>query len=290
MIRTNDTIIQKGQLGNWGQNTAVNLGHGGQLGWAPRIKAILNSQPYVRQNLICILLRVPTGFLSMRNPQLWISALRSLFEERMEQWQGFNSTINVDFAESAIDGGGNFFEVPSDAKITRTSPSSSVDEVYGKAISKLMKAWIEYLIMHPQSKYPMINTIEGVSITDMLADRYSATALFFEPSPDFRTVQDAWLVTNMMPKSSGEISGERSITNGSDKQTLNYEWTGITQSTSGVIVLAQQILNNINITGANPTHAAAMLDGISADVEAWGKEGYAQGARNVASEAINPNP
>jgi hypothetical protein len=67
--------------------------------------------------------------------------------------------------------------------------------------------------------------------------------------------------------------------------TLDIEFPGISQVGLGVNKFAQEILDNINITNADPFMRPGFADGISPDVGA-AANGYAAGAQKVGSDAV----
>jgi len=109
--------------------------------------------------------------------------------------------------------------------------------------------------------------------------------LFIEPDVTHQKVVKSWLVTNMWPQGTGEIEGRRDLTAAGEPTTLNITFTGISQFGAGVDVFAQQILDSINITGANPSMRPAFVQSIAADVLA-ANVGYKVGVDTLANSAI----
>jgi hypothetical protein len=140
----------------------------------------------------------------------------------------------------------------------------------------------------PETKYANIATITGRGPTDMLLDRYSATMLFIEPDPTHRYVLDAWVTTNMFPKGTGQISAKRDLTSPGEIRTLDIDFTGVSQYGAGVRRFAQEILTNIDITGANPFLRNSFIQRISADVLAAGDGigSYDLGIKNTATDSV----
>jgi hypothetical protein len=88
----------------------------------------------------------------------------------------------------------------------------------------------------------------------------------------------------MMPKGTGEIIGKRDMTVASEITTLSIEFTGISQFNMGTNILAQKILDSINLTNANPYLRPAFIGGISKTVEA-ATRGYREGIATMAETA-----
>lgn len=120
----------------------------------------------------------------------------------------------------------------------------------------------------------------------MLADQYAATMIFIEPDPTHQKVVNAFLSTNMYPKATGDILGGREIGSAMQLNQISIEWSAITQTGLGVNAFAQRLLNNINITNANPFLRPAFIQGIAPDVEAQANTGYKAQAEQLGRTAI----
>jgi hypothetical protein len=166
-----------------------------------------------------------------------------------------------------------------------STPKFTFIEKYGRPIQTLLDYWIRYGLMDPETKFALLGTLGDASPKDLLADWYSATCLFIVPDPLHRTVDKAWLTTNMFPTSTGQITGKRDLKSGQEMLTLDIEFPGISQVGLGVNKFAQEILDNINITNADPFMRPGFADGISPDVAA-AANGYAAGAQKVGSDAV----
>jgi hypothetical protein len=67
---------------------------------------------------------------------------------------------------------------------------------------------------------------------------------------------------------------------------FTVEFAAISQYGLGVNVLAQQLLDKININNANQNLRSAFVTGESADVAAVSNMGYKSSAERVASQAV----
>lgn len=285
MSRLTDTILQNSTAYISGKQSAVvDLRNGGQLGYSPVYAEWVNNAKYIRKNMIAILMEPPTGFEYLDPSGTMTSTLKALVELHAMSIEGLNSKLTVDFAESPFGAGGQFQEDPTDVKEERANISFKFEEKYGMPIFNFFKYWITGLIMDPNTKVPTIATLQNRP-PDMLPDRYSATMLFIEPDPIHNKVVKACLVTNMIPKDTGDAVMRRELTAAGEQTTYDIPFTGIPQWSIGVDALAQRILDSLSITGANPQRRAAFLDGISADVAA-GAKGYQSEAATLAAQQV----
>lgn len=250
------------------QEALLDLTYGGQFGYAPELSEWVSSQAYVRHNVFAYLLEAPRFFQFMPQPQKWVSALKALVELHPQSIDGLNSKLDVEFSQHAIGGAGEQMDEPVNVKRAQSNLTFSYGcDKYGMPITTFFYNWITYGIMDPETKYALAGTLDPATFgtgveeaTDWLADYYTMTCIFIEPDPQHKRVIKAWLVTNMMPKGTPDINGKRDLTGSMEMPDVSIEFTGITQYSLGVNVLAQGILDSINLKQANPYLRAAFIE------------------------------
>lgn len=263
----------------------VDVRYGGQNGYAPVLTEWVNNQAYVAKQMICLLIEAPRGFAYLPDPDFWVGALKALFERQPKTISGMQMGLKVDVVENAVSGGGEMQQDMIDVKRDRTVPSFTWIEKYGRPIQTYLFEWITNLLADPDTKIPNICTIPGVKPTDLLADLYSCTCLFFEPDPTHSTILKAWLTTNMYPMATGDITAKRELSSAMESGEITVEFSGLSQSGLGVRLFAQALMNSINITNANPNLAPAFVGEIDANVLA-ANTGYAANAEALGSGAV----
>lgn len=285
-MRVAEALMQDNQAWAAGrQNAMMDLRYGGQMGFSPDLTQWVSNQPYVRRNLICLLLEAPTGFQQMDDPQKWVSTLRSLVELHPLSITGFQAGLVVDQQDTApVGGGGEMHQDFLNVTQQRSTPVFRWNEKYGQPISAFLGMWIKMLMMDPHSKVAGIGTLAAAP-ADMLADRYSATMIFIEPDPTHTKVVKAFLCTNMWPHSNGDINGQRDITASMESPPLDITFSAITQFGAGPDALAQNLLDSINLLNANPSNRPAFVQSINSDVSAT-NVGYESGVEELGNTAI----
>ena len=284
MARVTDALLN-GRAQNFGGNPMLNLQLGGQFGYGQELREWVSNQNHVRRNSICLLLESPRFFRYMNNPEVWTGTLKSLVELHARSFEGLNKGLTVETGETPVGGAGEMQEEYTDVKRARSQVTFTFDEKYGLPVAKFFEAWITYGLMDPSSKFANIGTMAGARPTDMLADQYSATMIFIEPDPTHQRVIQAWLGTNMWPKGTGEITAKRDLASAGELVSRNIEFTGIYQTGLGVDVLAQTLLDQINIINANPGMQQAFIDGIAPDVAAQ-NFGYENRAETLGANSV----
>jgi len=277
MSRQTDTMLPAGVA--YARNSTQrmsNVVHGGVYGWAANPNVWENKTGYVRRHITPVVLRGPSGFRFLDNPEYWYAAMRAIFETMPLTIEGLNSTLTVSAAETPYGGAGEQFQDPTNVTRERTQPQFQIPDLYGAPVNAFLEGWITQLIMDPETKTAMVNTLGRSIPDDMMADIYSMDMLFFEADPQQAKVVRAWIVYNMYPMSGGEVIGRRDITTDMDQVRYNIQMAGFAQTGAGVKVFAQSVLDSMRIAGANPLHRKTYLDGLDADITrartGWGNQ------------------
>lgn len=238
------------------QNKMLDLRFGGQMGYTPQLNQYISNQPYISRNLIAILVAAPLGFKDLPNEEYAVETLRSLIELHALKITGLDKTLTVAVDDTApVGGGGEFHQDFTNVTRERSNPSFNFNEKAGMPITSFLTWWVTNLMMDPDTKVANVSTLPNLSQRPdmLLADYYSATVAFFEPDPTHTKVIKSWLCTNMFPTGRiGTVEGQRDLTAAGQNLTFDQTFSALTQSGFGVDQYCQQLLDNINITGANP--------------------------------------
>lgn len=285
MARATDAILGDKGYGVGAQAPMLNLLHGGQFGSMTNIGEYISNTPYVSCNLIAKLIEAPRGFRNLEDPARWNEALKTLIELHPRTIEGLKMGIEWDYSETAFGGAGEMQQTPRNATRPRSEPVFTYDEKYGLPIWRFFNTWGRMLVMDPESKYPGVVSLGSDKPSDLLPDYRAATVLFFEPDPTHTFIQKAWLITNMMPKSDGDLDGKRDMTAEGETKEVQITFTGIQQVGLGVDQMAQKILDSMNLTGLNPNLKPAFINAITADVKA-GASGFSETLASASKAAV----
>lgn len=260
----------------------------GQNGYQTDFRGYVSNANYVRRNIVAVLIEAPRGFQLLPDSKEWVNTLKSLVEVHAQSIEGLNSTLNVDWAETAVGGAGEMQEDLQNVTRNRSTPTFTWVEKRGMPILSFLNGWVTNLLMDPITKVPGVMSRVGEKPGDLLPDFTGATILFFEPDPTHTRIAKAWLCTNMHPKGSiGELVGSRDLTSGGDTLTYSIEFTALTQVGYAVNLLAQTYLDNLNLTGVNPNNTPAFVSRIEQDVLNGG-DGYSNQINRAATESPEP--
>lgn len=288
MARLTEALLKGKAFSKNQQQEMLDLSYGGQMGFSPDLREWVSNQAYVRRHVFCLLLEAPAAFnyIKTENPDIWVRCLRALVELHPKSIEGLNAGLTVETANTPVGGGGEIQEEFIDVKQAPSQPVFGyASDKYGMPIQTFIRNWITYAMMDPNSKVANVGTLTDFP-KDMLADQYSATMIFIEADPTHRKVLKAWLCTNMFPKGTGDIKGSRDISNSMQMEELSIEFSALTQYGLGVNAFAQKLLDDINITNANPYLRPSFIDAIHADVKTHSKTGYKAGAEDLGATAL----
>jgi hypothetical protein len=274
-------------FGQYATAPMVDVTQGAQNGYSTDFTAYVSNSSYTKRNLIALLIEAPRGFQDLNTPDDWVATLKALVELHPKSISGLNSELTVDFVETAVGGAGEMQEDISNVTRQRSTPEFVWTEKYGKPIWAFLDSWIRNLLMDPISKVAAVVASGTARPTDLLPDYTGMTCIFIEPDPTHTQVIEAWLCTNMMPKTTGENVGRRDLTQAASEAEYSVPFTALTQVGYGVKQFAQQLLNQLNLTGANPNLRQAFVQGIDADVDAIA-DGYFAQVATTAQQDVGP--
>jgi len=262
---------------------------GGQNGFSQNLGEWLNNSAYVRKPVFGLLLTAPEGVTYMSDPDWWISTLKNLVELRPKSISGLNSKITNEFLETQLGWGGEQQYDFSGNKREQSSVSMTWDDIYGGSIGNFWEQFTLWFMADPLTGIAGISTLEGTRPTDMLPDMYSFTMLYIEPDRTMQSVVRSWLISNMAPKDTGDHEGKRDMGSQDEKVEHSIEFTGFQQVGLGPNLLAQAIMDEMNISNANGFMAPAYLQGVSADVAA-ANGGYITKMEELGASAMTSRP
>lgn len=257
--------------------------YGAQDGYIPRFGTIdpntnqlaeewVSAQPYIKQNVIPVLLRAPKFFKYMPNPDIWIAGYKAIMEEHCKAITGISSGITVEVDETEIGGSNEVFEMPTGAKREQTRINTTIVDTAGRSIQRLLEDIIRYGMVDPDVKKPLVSLymdvrreLQGVYTNDM----FGSAMLYIEPDVTQQVVTNAWLCVNVWPKSGGEVTGRRDLRQAGEKNEMSIDWASITMNNYAVIAFAQKTLNQMSYLSVNPEYGMVVpMDSIDPDVSA----------------------
>lgn len=256
LTRIQEAILGKDILPGSVDET-IDLTYGGQFGFSPRLGIIgedgqnasewISNQPYVKNNVIPVLLQAPLMFDIMDNTGKLVSILKSLIELRSKTIDGLTRTMTVEVNETPLGGGGQQQQDATNVTIANGNVTHTYSEVQGMAVNRFFTMMIEYGLMDPYTKHSKIGNVFESKNVLWTPDFYTFTTLYIVPNITADRVVDAYLRTNMFPLSAGDVTDKRDLNSSKEVPEYSIEFTGFNMMNANVIKLAQSILDKMSL-------------------------------------------
>ena len=262
------TLIDKTTAGD-GVRT-LNLAEGGQQGAMTSPHQWQSNANYVRQQLIAVLVAAPIAMRWVPDQKAQIAALKSLIEVMPKRIEGLNSTVTWEFAETPVGNAGEMFESVINATRERSIPAFAWDDKHGQAVAKFWNTYGHLFMMDPDLSKPGIVASQpyiDAGSPPLLPEHMTFTTLFIEPDETMTNPINAWLCTNMMPKTSGEIIGRREMAAANEVPEVSIEMTALTLTGKAVLRQAKAYLDSLQLTDLRPTELKSFTDGIDTNAQ-----------------------
>lgn len=284
MKRTVNTIDSRYTTSNGFVNGAMlpvaRLDLGTQDGLTTDYRIINATTPYVKQNVLCFLLEAPLFFTYLKNGDQMIATLKCLMEGS-QKIDGLDGTIKAEYVEVQA-GAVEVQEAFSRTTRERSVPQHTWTERYGMAITRFLQTWVTMGMGDPLTGVPGVVTLKSnealtaygqahIAYT-LMPEMIAATCLYIEPDPTHKYPVKAFLITNMMPKETGEWTAASDRTAAPDKLEIQVTFTGMQEINAGVDNLALHVLHAINQTGTFSYDRRAFIGDTH---EPWTQEGGA---------------
>jgi hypothetical protein len=265
LVSHTDSIVSYGKT-----HQQVNLAKFGQFGWAtaPENWAV-NTHDVSRQMEVQVL-QTPGAFKAVPGGEKLIASWVALFETHCKTIEGFELGYDYEYEETAFGGTGQMYHDLTNIKRKQVNPKTTYVDYYGRPIFHFLNTYMQLVGMNAETKYPDLVTLldEASRPTDYLNDQRAGIVLFWEPTPDHRRVENAVLVVNMMPKTTGSINMRRDMTANGELTNIDVDWTGTAIFGSGIQSLAQTIMTSRSMLNSSPSLRPAHLRGIGSDIMA----------------------
>lgn len=255
---------------------------GGQMGYGPDYTQMINNAAYMMRDTICVLLAEPTGFAMLPNGDKLTSTLKAMLELHARSFDGLEQGFEVDTIQTPFGRSGLQMEHFTKVRITESSLTFRIPEKAGRPFSRFLRYYMNELMSNPLTGVANIVT-RGTIPADQLPDFYTFSCAFIEPDAFHKRVQKAWIVGNMFPKATGPIQGRRTEEGTMEEVVYDIPFSGLVNIGDQVDEFCQGLLDQMNLTNADPLRATPLETAISANVAA--ASGYASKIAELATQA-----
>ena len=268
-IRNGQTLIGEDAMLTNGKGYAmgstrqmIDLTAAGQNGLSLDLRTMAANAAYVSRQTWCLLLEAPRAFGFLPNPEMWVTSLKVLVETACETFDGLNKSIKVEWAQTNL---GATEQQEEMARVTRERSEVTMKwtERKGMPINCFFEGWITLCLGTPETQIPGLVQFDTFAKNPMAIsytpDFNGATMLFFETDEYFRTINKAWLITDMKPDNAGDVTGRKDLTASGEKLEISVKFTGVQQVGEGVDYFAQKVLNSAGRFGLNAASRKAFI-------------------------------
>lgn len=173
--------------------------------------------------------------------------LANFISSHTEVIEGINDTLSVEFDDSTkIGRTGESIHTVTNTTLTPTEVNMTVTEKLGLPIKDLLTFWIRYGLMDPYSGNALARLLPSYQPGAWTSDKQSMAIMVFEVDATGSTVKNAQIISNMMPRSSGEFTMKKDISAGKEVRRYSLGFTGFGIRGLEVIQSAQAYLDQIN--------------------------------------------
>ncbi len=174
------------------------------------------------------------------------SKLANFISAHSETIEGVNDTFNWEYDDSSKVGRtGESIHVVTNATLTPTEVTISATEKLGLPIRDLLTFIGRYGIMDPYTGSNLAHLLPNYVAGAWTLDKQSFSILVYELDPTGTIVKNAQIVSNMMPRTSGEFTMKKDINAGKEVRKYSIGFTGFGIRGLEVIQVAQTYVNEI---------------------------------------------
>lgn len=259
---------------------------GGQYGWAANTFEYVSSQPHVQQQAWCIILSTPALFSRLPGGQQLHSLCKSFFENRTRRFEGLSDRTEINFGEMKWTG--HTMSMPVGATRSLGTITHTAYDVEGESFTKMFKTWSQWCLMDPETGYPKAVTLRDPG--DLMLDEISASAIYFEPSRNFRDVTHAQLVVGIMPRSTVPIEMRRDKDEDGQIREISMEFTGLIESdTWAAKQIARRMMSQMQLYNSDGREAPPGFMDRTATVKSLTESGTIERSITEARKVAQPN-
>lgn len=258
-----DRLLESGVGYNTGNAPTLNLKYGGQFGYAPSLDTVETLTPFVDRDVTIIVYKWPEAFKLaglQGQRQTLIDSVTELFETHPYSVTGFNAGTTLETAELQSGFEGQVLKPVVKSTKAVSDVTFNYRELELEPFSRFCKWWMDYLIQSANGR-ALISTIEDIGELPLEwnAAQYSVSYVAFQTDAHFSTVTRAWDAKGVHPLSDGEITASRTPTEAKSIRELSIPMTGYITEGPAAEAIAQQLLDQLNVTNANPFTAGTRL-------------------------------
>lgn len=249
LLPTSDPFVQAMDMGD---RPVINPIQGGQYGWSGNVFEYVSTQPHVSQQAWCIVLSTPAGFSRLPAGDQLHSLCKSFLENRTRIFEGLSDQTVINFADMRWTG--HRMAIAVGAQRTLGAVTHTGYDVEGEPFTKMFKVWQEWLVMDAEVLNAKMVILDDPG--DMMLDETGYSAIYFEPTRNFRDIAHAAILVGGQPTQNVKIDLKRNKDEDNVIRDIAMEFTGVIEfDTYAVIDIARQMLKLMPLHNPSATTA-----------------------------------
>jgi hypothetical protein len=249
LLPQSDPFVQAMDIGN---RPVINPVRGGQYGWAGNVFDYVSTQPHVSQQAWCIVLSTPAGFSRLPAGDQLHSLCKSFLENRTRIFEGLSDQTVINFADMRWTG--HRMAIAVGAQRTLGAVTHTGYDVEGEPFTKMFKVWQQWLVMDAEILNAKMVILDDPG--DMMLDETGYSAIYFEPTRNFRDIAHAAILVGGQPTQNVKIDLKRNKDEDNVIRDIAMEFTGVIEfDTYAVIEIARQMLKLMPLHNPDATTA-----------------------------------
>lgn len=251
-------------------NATINdITKGGQLGIGPRLANIDAATPLVFSPLVPIVTHIPTMFNAVPKMK---EILKALVERHTKTITGVDFGYEMDEGSAYMLADGQEAKIPTKNKRTAISPNMTFAEIQGNLVWNFFRQWMS-MISSPDTHASSLAAMTNSTDIDPFVYSYfcmDVLLINFDPTMLPKNIIDAYFVTTMWPKTTGQIGAKREVgtTDGGIERSIDFN--GILQHNSAVYNAAVSIAESLGLHKANFNLATPVATAIESNASGLG--------------------
>jgi len=261
LLPQSDPFVQAMDIGD---RPVINPVEGGQYGWAGNIFNYVGTHPHVSQQAFCVVLSTPAAFSRLPAGDQLHSLCKSWFENRTRIFDGLSDQTQISYSDMRWTG--HRMAIAVGAQRTLGAVTHTGYDVEGEPFTKMFKVWTSWLVMDAEILNAKLVILDDPG--DMLLDETGYSAIYFEPTRNWKDVAHAALLVGGQPTQNVQITLRRNKDEENQIRDIAMEMTGVIEfDTYAVIEIARQIMKLMPLYNPSATTAPTGFTQRTAAVE-----------------------
>jgi len=251
----------------------LDIKYGGQSGLLPNIGSLdengkafielLNSQPYIKQNLIPFTMSLPRGYDYFPNAKEMKEAHIALFELHPESIDGIDATLTAEMESMKVGKSNQNLKAYKSVSRPECNVAYTIREKHGRPVTNFIDTMLEYLGRGEFDQPPLVTKLDTFPRTGVIPTPLELagwSTLFVLPDYSQTRCEDAYLVIGQQVEGSVENAPKFSIEGVGEQITATINTGGVLVYGPAIRELGQIMLDRLETYNINSKDMISPID------------------------------